>query len=104
MIGWNIEQLNGYKPKTTFWEDFSIADFYGIKAVEDTYKRAFNEWKTDTEYLTELVLVLNWKIWEHYEHNEPLARVYDRLWKEADLYACENLKGKDLDYFYRVTD
>lgn len=23
---WNIEALTGYKPKTTFYEDFSIAD------------------------------------------------------------------------------
>lgn len=25
---WNIEALTGYKPITTFYEDFSIADHY----------------------------------------------------------------------------
>ena len=35
----------GYKPITTFWDDFSIADRFGISAIKDTYKRAFEEWK-----------------------------------------------------------
>jgi hypothetical protein len=94
----------GYETKTTFWEDFSIADVFGIDAVKDTYNRAFKGWKDNYEYLTELVMVLNWKIWQHYEKNEPLARVYNDLWQQADLYAVENLKGEELEYFYRTTD
>ena len=101
---WNIEALCGYKPKTTFWSDFSIADAFGAAAVKDTYKRTFNEWKTDIIYLTELVLVLNHKIWQHYEKKESLARVYDKLWRQADNYCCDNLQGADLDYYYRTTD
>lgn len=31
-------QENGYDLITTFWEDFSIADKYGIAGVKDTYK------------------------------------------------------------------
>ena len=49
----------GYTPQTTFWEDFSIADPFGLEAVQDTFNRAFEEWKSDHIYLTELVLVLN---------------------------------------------
>ena len=48
----------GYDPMTTFWEDFSIADKYGIAGVKDTYKRAFSEWKDDYKFFTELTLVL----------------------------------------------
>ena len=96
--------INGYETITTFWEDFSIADKFGIEAVEDTYNRAFNEWKNDYKYLTELVMILNWKIWQHYENNESLARVYNSLWQQADLYAVENLKGEEAEYFFRVTD
>lgn len=44
---WNIEEMCGYKPFTTFWDDFSIADNFGIDAICDTYNRAFQEWKTD---------------------------------------------------------
>lgn len=61
------ESFCGYTQITTFFEDFSIADAFGISAVKDTYNRAFKEWKHDYKYLTELVMVLNWKCWEHYD-------------------------------------
>lgn len=37
---WNIEAMTGYKPKTTFYEDFSIADRFGAAAVKDTFRRS----------------------------------------------------------------
>ena len=40
---WNIEAITGYKPITTFWMDFSIADNFGKSAVKDTFNRAFEE-------------------------------------------------------------
>ncbi len=30
---------NGYELQTTFWEDFSIADRFGLSAIQDTFKR-----------------------------------------------------------------
>ena len=101
---WNIEALCGYKPITTFWDDFSIAEGFGFGAVCETCNRAFQEWKYDYKYLTELVMVLNWKIWQHYEHNEPLARLYNTLWERAAQYAQENLKGDELTYYFVTTD
>lgn len=77
MSTWNIEELTGYKPKTTFYDDFSIADHLGEGAIKDTYKRASEKWRGNAEYLTELVMVLNWKTFEHYEKgNEKLAELY----------------------------
>jgi hypothetical protein len=99
-----IMSESGYELKTTFWNDFSIADKFGEKAVLDTYKRAFNEWKGNYIYLTELVLVLNHKIWQHYEKNEALAKVYNGLWEQADNYGCKNLKDEELTYFYNTLD
>lgn len=102
---WKMAEELGYTPKTTFWEDFSIADHFGVKAIKDTYKRAFNEWKTDYVYLTELVMVLNHKIWEHYQRgNEEFANLYDDLWEEADAWAMDNLTGDELSYFINVLD
>lgn len=90
---------------TTFWMDFSIADRFGKSAVKDTYKTAFESWKDNYKYLTELVMVLNHKIWEHYEAgNNSFAELYDSLWRKADLYAMENLKGEELRFFCTVTD
>lgn len=104
-VDWNIEAMCGYHPITTFYMDFSIADGFGIEAIKDTYKRAMENWKTDYKYLTELVMVLNWKIWEHYDrHNDKFTKLYDKLWREADEYACNNLKDEELSYFYRTTD
>lgn len=88
----------------TFFEDFTIADMFGKAAVQDTFDRAFREWKDDYRYLTALVIALNHKIWQHYETNEGLARLYNDLWMQADAYACDNLKDDELLYFYRETD
>lgn len=94
----------GYEPKTTFWEDFSIADGFGVDAIKDTFSRAFGEWKDNYVYLTELVMVLNHKIWQHFQSNESFAKMYQDLYNQADEYACDNLKGDELDYFYKTTD
>lgn len=98
---------NGYEMQTTFWQDFTIADAFGIEAIKDTFNRAFKEWKNNYIYLTELVIVLNHKIWQHYENGgqtDKKAILYNDLWGQADSYATENLKGKELDHFYDITD
>lgn len=90
---------------TTFWMDFSIADKFGIKAVKDTFKRAFDEWKTDYKYLTELVMVLNHKCWDHYRKgNEKLSALYSDLYYKANDWAYDNLEGEALDFYFHVTD
>lgn len=93
-----------YEFKTTFWMDFSIADRYGIPAIRDTYNKAFEEWKDNYIYLTELVMVLNWKIWQWYGKIEEFAEVYNELWEMADMYAMENLHGEEMNYFITTTD
>ena len=97
-------QENGYELQTTFWDDFSIADRFGLSAIQDTFNRAFGEWKEDYKYLTELVLVLNHKIWQYHETRPDMAILYNTLWTQTDLHAKENLKDDELSYFYEVTD
>ena len=94
----------GYKPMTTFWNDFSIADMFGIDAIKDTYNRAFEEWKTDVKYLTELVMVLNHKIWYWYEKNDTYSSLYNDIWQEADQWCADNLTGVDAQYYFDKTD
>ena len=107
-------KLFDYECFTTFWDDFTIADSlkHGqIAAIKDTYKRAFGEWKTDYKYLTELVMVLNHKIWQWYDGEKwengkstDIARVYSKLWEEARDYAETHLTGEEMDYYWRITD
>lgn len=101
---WTIEEMTGYKPITTFYTDFSIADKFGVEAIKDTYKRVFQEWKYDYKYITELAMVLNWKLWRWYGKNDELSMLYDSLWKEIDGWCIDNLKGKELEYYYKTTD
>lgn len=102
---WNIENLTGYKPKTTYFEDFSIADLFGIGAIKETYKNALETAKfMGYVYLTELVMVLNWKIWEHYENNNDYGILYDKLWRKASQYAEKHLKKDELSYYYATID
>lgn len=95
---------NRYDLQTTFWDDFSIADRFGLSAIQNTFNRAFEEWKENYKYLTELVMVLNHKIWQYYEDKPEYATLYNKLYEQADLYATENLKDEELSYFYDVTD
>ena len=95
----------GYTPITTFWEDFSIADGFGISSIKDTYTRAFNEWKGYYKYLTELAMVLNHKSWEHYDYdNIQISETYVELFRKVHEYALNTLKGDELQYYLSTTD
>lgn len=101
---WKIEALTGYKPITSFYMDFSIADRFGINAIKDTFNRAFEAWHNNYKYLTELVMALNWKCWEHYDHDDQKSVLYRELYERTNTFALDNLEGKELSYFIRTTD
>lgn len=104
---WSAQQTEwGHETHSTFFADFTIAELCdGETGVRETFSRAFPEWRTNHIMLTELVVVLNHKMWEHYEAGKfMLSEVYKELWREADLYACEHLKGDEAEYYYRETD
>lgn len=101
---WRIEELTGYKPITSFYTDFSIADRFGTTAIQDTYNRAFKEWQHDYRYITELAIVLNWKIWRWHNKNDEYAKLYNSLWLQLDVWCIDNLKDEALEYYYRTTD
>lgn len=99
-----VLKLPGETITTTFWNDFTIADAFGEKAIRDTFERAFGSWKHDYRYLTNLVLTLNYKSWDFAEVDEDIAEVYVELYEKARSYAEENLKGKEFQYYFDITD
>ena len=87
-----------------FWQDFTIADRFGVSAIKDTYERAFEGWKDNVEYYASLVMTLNHKIWEWYEKDEAVAKLYNELWMRADDYGRDNFKGKESEYYFNFLD
>lgn len=100
---WDITEFSGYTPVTTFWQDFSVADLFGNKAIENTYKKAKSEWKDNYKYWTELCLVLNHKIWQWHERDNQKAMLYDRLWREVDGMTA-GWPDKEQEYYFEITD
>lgn len=112
MRNWNKYAMDnyGYECKTSFGNDFDIADSFGLDAIKDTYNRCFREWKNNCEYITELCMILNWKCWmwcghlEGHPTNEEFAKLYDNLYYKLRDWCLDHLKGDDLQYFLRTTD
>ncbi len=90
--------------QTTFDMDFAVADAFGVKAIKDTFNRAFKEWKRDAQYLTELVMVLNHRCWYWYQKNDTYSALYSELFYKAQDWAYGHLKGEELKFFLEVTD
>lgn len=96
---------NGYKLTTTFFDDFTIADAFGIDAVKDTFKRAFKEWKSNCEYVTELSIVMNLKCWYWYEKgNTELSKLYSDYYYKVDDWCMNHLKSDELQRYLSITD
>ena len=58
---------------TNFHEEFDNADHIGVDAILETYDRLYNEWKDNSVYIMELMLVLNHRVafWDEMNRNEP---------------------------------
>lgn len=95
---------NGYKLKTTFWMDFTVADAFGADAILDTFNRAFDDWKDNVIYVTELAMVMSWKSCYWYGKNENYMIIYSDYYHKVDEWCMNHLKGKDLEYYIQTTD
>lgn len=90
---------------TTFLREFAIAELLGEKEIKKLYEHYHKMYKDNVQYYTEFVVALNWRLWYTYEKwFMNLAKLYDELWWEADLFAQDHFKWKDADYFFKYTD
>lgn len=96
---------DGYKFNYTWWSDFDIADHFGLKAVKDTYTRAFREWRRDCTAMKELTAVLNWRCWKHYEEKrEDFSKLYRDLYEECYSKCLDYFKGDELTEYWSFLD
>ena len=97
---------DGYQMQYTWWMDYSIADKFGLKAVQDTYTRSFKEWHTNRVAMQEMTAVLNWRGWLHYnkDNNSELAKLYFKLWEECYQKCLDYFKGDELSAYWEFLD
>jgi hypothetical protein len=95
---------NGYELKTTFWDDFTIADKFGVDAIKDTFNRSFENWKENIIYVTELAMVMSWKSCHYYNKNEVYMNLYSELYHKVDEWCMGHFINSDLIYYIDTTD
>lgn len=97
----------GKKRMTTFYSDLSIAEFYGIKSINETFNNVMKNWIGSVEYIAEFILCLNWKSWQHYDSgNYSLSECYSKLFEKArDKVYRHYAKNKEASsYLYDYLD
>lgn len=101
-----LAQFTDWRPKTLYWQRFSIAEKYGKDEIKRVYDEILNESKKDYKLITELVMILNHKSWEHCEYINCSAfcELYAQLYRDACEYALNRLEGDELSYFLDVID
>lgn len=116
----NLADMGCFVPKYTFYGDFSIADWYGVSSVKDTYKNVIKSWGGDYKALTEIVMVLNHKSWAFdgrvdssylgarctEEVRKAYIKLYAELYEKADAEFRKRYKdnAEAMSYYYEVTD
>lgn len=99
-------EAHGYERKTTFYSDLTIADIFGVDAVQDTYDRVVKEWIDNIEYITEFCMCVNHKAWEHAEDDVELSKLYSNLYYDLKNKVYEHYEGnqKATKYFFNTID
>lgn len=99
---------NGHERKTTFMSDLSIGEWCeGMLGVLDTWKRVMMYWKDDVVYMSEFVLCVNWKAWEHHgRSNNEWARFYSFLYEYTRDIMYDYYEGDEekTSYMYNYLD
>ena len=119
----NLAEMSGYERKYTFYSDFSIAEFCEVykqdnDAVVDTYNRVVEAWGKDIKAMSEVVMVLNHKLWSFYgsvdssylgcseEWKNHFLDVYNDLYERCVNFVEENFgeNAEAMEYYFSVTD
>ena len=100
-----LAQFTDWRPTTLYWQRFSIAEEFGKQEIKRVYKDIFKEAKKSYKLLTELVMILNHKTWQHKETTgSGLYDLYEELYDDTKDYALDHMKKEELSYFFDITD
>ena len=103
-----LKNASGYERKTTFYSDLSIAEWCGgEKAVKETCNRVMKEWIDDIDYITEFVMAVNIKSWQHYENDkQELSKLYSTLYHQSFDKVLKHYEGNQeaISYFLTTID
>ena len=107
---------------TTFYGDFKTAEEFvknGIEpnALDDTWRRAWREWRNDAAYVVELCLVLNHLSWESYNDAPAISKWYAEKYEycSSRIFSngseseplpeeCDNFTAEEKAQAFRVLD
>lgn len=79
-----------------FMQDFRTADLFGANAIEDTFRRAWDEWKENADYFSSMTLTLNHLCWYHHDTgNDGYCRLYEKLYRKAAGWCYDHFTAKD---------
>lgn len=111
MDNWKLAEELNYTPLSTFWDDFTYAE-YSNKSIEEIRQLAaelFDEWKEDHKFLTELIMVINHKSWYwDSKGDDGMTKFYSDLYYEFDDKAITYLEStgneEALTYYFKTLD
>ena len=103
------------RESTLFWADFSVADRFGLSAINDTFKRCYYKTR-GYKVVTEFAVVLNNKIWQWHDlaereenevkraYCEKVQDLYNRFFQEVVGFVDSSFSEKEAEFYYRITD
>ena len=114
-INFEANLREDYERKTTYTNDFSIAEWCvpvdGMSAIASALRNALQNWRDDVEFFAEIIIVINMKSWEHAARgNKQYGNMYsDLYYLVRDLYFdwfddSNKQHDKAMEYYFDYVD
>ena len=92
-----------------FWGEFDTVELCGPATIRGLAEAEFDRYKDDAVSLTDLVMVINHKSWNHHDMgNENLcalyAELYYKYYEKVINFLDNEGREDDLTYFIRTLD
>lgn len=100
-----VERTTGFRMQADFYQELSIIEnFWGEEGVREVVNNYISILIEDVYLYTELVFILNWKLWHHMEDNTQYVELYNALYRNAYIKGLMFYKGAEASYFVSTLD